>query len=116
MPRACNPQSLFEDYPRVTVAQLRKVTDNVGEGSCSFNEADYVMVILPDGHQARIDLVRTTSNLGLTMSRFICPTCRRICTTLRITPTGIGLACPRDVKLEFKAKYRSQVKRVTTRT
>jgi hypothetical protein len=113
MGRAETGQRTVEDYPPVTLAQLRKAVNSDAESPCRFAEADYVYVTLPDGGLARVDLLRRETNLGMTMTHMICPACRHASRTLRIVPTpaGKGLACVRDLRRIFGAKYKSQLRK-----
>jgi hypothetical protein len=109
MARTRGRQRYIEDYTAVTQAQLKKMADSDPECACTFAEAEFVEVFLPNGCMARVDLVRARTNLGQEQVLLVCPTCRRTCRTLRISP--VGLACANDLKRIYKAKYKSQVRR-----
>lgn len=109
MARTRGRQKYIEDYTPVTQAQLKKMAESDPECACSFAEAEFVEVFLPDGRMPRVDLVRARTNLGQEQVLLVCPTCRRTCRTLRISP--VGLACAQDLKRLYRAKYKSQTRR-----
>jgi len=102
----------MEDFPTVTLAELKKAADSTSESACRFDDASFVWVSLPTGEAARIDLVRRETNLGHKMVTLVCPACRFTCRVLRVAQGGDPpLMCARCVRKKFKAKYRSQVRR-----
>jgi len=104
----------MEDFPTVTIAELKKAADSTSESACRFEEASFVWVSLPTGEAARIDLVRRHTNLGSehTMVSLVCPACRFTCRVLRVAPGGDPpLMCTRCVRRVYRAKYKSQLRR-----
>ena len=108
---------IMEDFPAVTLADLKKAADSTSESACRFDEASFVWVSLPTGEAVRIDLVRKHTNLGHKMVTLVCPSCRFTCRVLRVAPGGEPpLMCARCVRKIYRAKYRSQLKRSKERT
>lgn len=100
---------LVEDFPAIRLQHLRKAA----RGRKRFNQSSHCTVDLADGRSVRVDLLRTPTNLGHLMTLPICPTCRRLCRVLRVVPFEPGLACARDLKEIYNARFESQVRQRT---